>query len=218
LILAIPAIVPEWFFSTPASSDQVNVEELIAIASIAAITWTGGLIAFQVRELASELTASLSLLRFAFLAPLLALIANGPVIRFAAMLFGFYAFRESITSGFVLLVLRLIRRLTRVEKFMKNVDKNFPALLDLALPELGILIVANLILLAAYVAVFVYPSHLLIASAAIVLIFSGVQYIAAVLKPERAEKLEKLKHEMDLLKSKQTAESPITTPTNSLTP
>jgi hypothetical protein len=140
--LPYPQIVPQWFLSTPAS-DQVNAEALIGIAGAAAIVWTGGLIAFQVRQLASELTASLSLLRFAFLAPLIALVADAPFIRFAAMLFAFYTFRESLTSRFVFLILRLIKYFTNIEKFKRGVDENFPRLLDLALPQLGIFIFAT---------------------------------------------------------------------------
>lgn len=108
LILAIPAVAPTWFSSTPAS-DQVNSDALIGIASVAAIVWTGGLIAFQVRQLASELTASLWLLRFAFLAPLIALVASAPVLRFVAMLLAFYTFRESLSTSFGLLILQLLK-------------------------------------------------------------------------------------------------------------
>ena len=67
------------------------------------------------------------------------------------------------------------------------------------MPVLRTSVLTNPILFGACLAVFLYPSHLVIAWAAIATVGAGLQYISDVLTPEYEEKLKVMKQDADLL-------------------
>jgi len=85
----------EWFRGTSPGSDSSTV--LIAVGSISVVVWTGALIAFQLKGTSVQLSGALSLLEYAFIAPLAALLFQGGALRVIAAL---------ATLAFVALILR----------------------------------------------------------------------------------------------------------------
>ncbi|HTD37672.1 MAG TPA: hypothetical protein VK669_09165 [Candidatus Limnocylindrales bacterium] len=83
-----------WFLTVSPGGNDYK-EALIAIASVAAVVWTGGLIAMQIRNQGSvSLIGGLDLLQTAFVGPTLALFAVGLPLRVITLMFAlFYLFQ-----------------------------------------------------------------------------------------------------------------------------
>ena len=56
-------------------------ETLLAIASIAVVVWTGGVIAIQIKELSGNIVGTNDLLQFAYIAPVTALLASPATLQ-----------------------------------------------------------------------------------------------------------------------------------------
>jgi hypothetical protein len=79
-----------WYSSMP---PEENRDALIAIAGVAVVLWTGGLVALTLRQrFTLRLSNGIAYLQLAFLGPLLALIAHGAVLRtFALIVIVYYS-------------------------------------------------------------------------------------------------------------------------------
>jgi hypothetical protein len=85
------------FTTVPKQSENANA--LLAIASVAAVVWTGGIISIQINAQRARVKAVLGMeyLQFAFLAPLAALVAEPLWLRVIATVAGVVTFYVGAT-------------------------------------------------------------------------------------------------------------------------
>ena len=76
--------VRTWYITPPIGVEHHDI--LIGIASIAVVVWTGGLVAFQVRGISTELEGALVFLQFAFLTPLTLMLLDPLAVRSASLI------------------------------------------------------------------------------------------------------------------------------------
>lgn len=85
-----------WYTTVDATGDIARLQEtaLFAIAGVAAVLWTGGLIAFQLKQWTISRGVGLDLASNAFMASLFALFMRPLTLRYAATLFFFIFLRQ----------------------------------------------------------------------------------------------------------------------------
>jgi len=108
--IAFPLVtaVWHWYCSTPAED---NRDTLVAISAVAVVVWTGGLIGLTLRNrYTAQLSNGIEAVQQAFLGPLFALVAHGPILRTLALVFAVYWFVAGV----------LLERLRRLVKRLKQ--------------------------------------------------------------------------------------------------
>lgn len=88
--------VVHWFLSVPPNGEAKDA--LIAIASVAAVVWTGGLITMQLKKLSTILGNALDYVQTAFMGACFGLFATGVPLRCAVIVFGLIYTIQSIAS------------------------------------------------------------------------------------------------------------------------
>jgi hypothetical protein len=171
-----------WYSAEPHGRELRDA--LFAIASAGAVVWTGGLIAFQIRGIQVELGSALEYLRFAFVAPLVALIASPAVVRTVALIFVlFYIRRVYVHFKFVD---DLIGRFLDYDSVQDHAWHRAMARAWRFAWVVGTTAIATLV---ACIAVFLYPSHLVVSWSSLLTLVGGLQFIsAAVERPPNSTK------------------------------
>ena len=78
----------QWYTWTP---PEENRDALIAIAGVAVVVWTGGLVALTFRRrFTLRLSNGFEYVQLAYIGPLFALVAHGALLRTVAVIFIFY--------------------------------------------------------------------------------------------------------------------------------
>jgi len=85
----------QWFRGVGPGPDSTTV--LLAAGSISVVVWTGALIAFQLKGTSAQLSGAFSLLEYAYIAPLVALLFQGGTLRIIAVI---------ATLAFIALIIR----------------------------------------------------------------------------------------------------------------
>jgi hypothetical protein len=92
----------QWFLTVPGEAPDAYKDALIAVASVAAVVWTGGLITMQLKKTSVVLMNGLDYLQTAFMGSMLALFASGVWLRVIVLAFGVYyiqlAFQQLILA------------------------------------------------------------------------------------------------------------------------
>jgi hypothetical protein len=94
----------QWYSATPPGGEAK--EALTLSASIAVVIWSGGLIAFQLKNVSIELRGALLLLEYAFIGPLLGLFTTGAVIRTLALIAVLYCSGRAIRHAILFFAMR----------------------------------------------------------------------------------------------------------------
>ena len=82
----------QWFLTVQTTGSLVRTQNdaLIAIASVSAVVWTGGLIAWQIKAWTLSRNFALDMLQTAFMASIISLVAHPPTFRIVATFFLLY--------------------------------------------------------------------------------------------------------------------------------
>lgn len=104
------AVAIRWFRDTNPGSDSST--PLLAVGSISAVVWTGALIAFQLKGTSPRLSGAFSLLEYAFIVPLVALLVQGGTLRVIAVIATLAFIALSLRQVLLYFLIEFVRRKT----------------------------------------------------------------------------------------------------------
>ncbi|HTU70332.1 MAG TPA: hypothetical protein VMF11_08400 [Candidatus Baltobacteraceae bacterium] len=99
-----------WFHDASPGPDSSTA--LLAVGSISAVVWTGALIAFQLKGTSPRLSGAFSLLEYAFIAPLVALLMQGGTLRVVAVIATLAFIALSLRQVLLYFLIEFVRRKT----------------------------------------------------------------------------------------------------------
>jgi hypothetical protein len=163
-----------WYVTIPTGGlwEAAQTDALLAIASVAAIVWTGGLIAFQIKAPSTVNNLALDLLQTSFVGSAFALFLHGETLRAAATVFLVYYVAITVWGLYCSFRTSLIRR------FWKAIP-NRDSLSDEVLLAIGRAAAVyyrwTLLSMTAFVAVIIFPHQTAVAWIAGLLLYVGLQ-------------------------------------------
>ena len=160
-----------WFLHPrPGGENQVA---LIAISSVAAVIWTGGIIAITIKRPDYKLISGNDLLGFAAFAPLAALIGSGVPLRILLLVFGLFYFFVAV---------RYIRIAGKLRQFADKGIKHWKGVSvatgAMAVRNYGLIMLTSLV---AYFLPVIWPTQTCVAWCAGTMLFLGYQFLLSTL-------------------------------------
>lgn len=164
----------QWYNLQPGGPDLRDA--LLAIASVGAVVWTGGLIALQLRGLFVEIGSALEYLRFSFIAPLFALVGDGAIVRTVALLFIVFYVRR------VFVHFRTFRLMAKAIESVAGTNVHFDGMaVEIAQRIFRVQGTTAVASLVACVLVLSYPSKAVVSWSSLLALLGGLQFISSAL-------------------------------------
>lgn|GEM_PF-2818785 len=172
-----------WFLNVPQGGNDFK-DALIAIASVAAVVWTGGLITLELRKGSIALGNGLDFLQNAFMGTALALFVVGVPLRAMVLALGLFYTGKSIREIAIgLPILRIARRegpgtIVATDLGMAYAEPYGKAILQYS----G----TTLLSMLGYVGVIVWPTQLAVCIFGWLMMYLGLQFILVRLYDPKA--------------------------------
>jgi len=166
-----------WFHESAANPHLLD-NALIALASVAGVVWTGGLVALQLQERSSKQVLSMDYLQTVFMACSLSIFAVGAPLRFAIIVFGGYYTYQAVRNIHIAgkCAVRLRAGTPSGYSHMGNVIQN-----DRDVRALRWYGIGTLLLIVGYLGVYILPVQLSVCILGFLALYFGMQGILGVL-------------------------------------